>query len=221
MTLDAQALAERLRNLGRRAGVTLDGERWERLGEYVALLFRWNEHMNLTALGSSDHGLGRLVIEPLLAARHVPPGAGAMMDIGSGGGSPAIPMKIARPELFVRMVESRARKAAFLRHAARQLSVSGVQVENCRYETLEKRREMREAHDVVTVRGVRIDHVAGKVQRLLKPEGLVLAFRSESQRGFGLDSLAPLRLEQKCALLEEAGSELVVARRGPLKESAP
>lgn len=221
MTFDERLLAERLRSLGRRACVTLDGERWKQLGEYVALLFRWNEHMNLTALDSGDRGLGRLVIEPLLAIRHVPPGAGTMMDIGSGGGSPAIPMKVARPELLVRMVESRARKAAFLRHAARQLNLSRVEVENCRYETLEERREMREAHDVVTVRGVRIDDVARKAQGLLKPEGLVLAFRSESQRGFGVDALAPLKLEQKCALLEEAGSELFVARREPTQESAP
>ena len=154
-----------------------------------------------------------MVMEPLLATRYVPPGAKSMMDIGSGGGSPAIPMKIARPKLEVRMVESRARKAAFLRHAVRQLDLRGVEIENCRYEALVQRREMREAHDVVTVRGVRMDDTAGKLQGFLRREGLVLAFRAEGQKGFGVDALAPLRLEAKCALLEETGSELLVARR--------
>ncbi len=215
MTFDDEVLAERLQDLGRRARVTLDEEMWRRLGEFVALVFRWNEHMNLTALDVGNRGLGRLVIEPLLAARYVPPGAKSMMDIGSGGGSPAIPMKIARPKLDVRMVESRARKAAFLRHAVRQLDLGGVEVENCRYEALVQRREMREAHDVVTVRGVRIDDGAGSLERFLKPEGLVFAFRTEGQKGFGMDALAPpLRVETKYPLLEATGSELLVARRG-------
>ena len=94
-----ERLADRLRSMGERAGLTLEDERWTRLAAYVALLFRWNEHVNLTALDSGDRGLERLVIEPLLAARHVPAGARSMVDIGSGGGSPAIPMKIARPGL--------------------------------------------------------------------------------------------------------------------------
>ena len=58
MTFDDEVLAERLQDLGRRARVTLDEEMWRRLGEFVGLLFRWNEHMNLTALGD-DH-VGRL-----------------------------------------------------------------------------------------------------------------------------------------------------------------
>ena len=216
MTLQDDVLAERLQDLGTRARVTLDGERWTRLAEFLGLLFRWNERMNLTALDVGDRGLRRLVIEPLLAARHVPRGAESMMDIGSGGGSPAIPMKIARPQLDVRMVESRARKAAFLRHAVRQLDLGGIEVENCRHETLVQRREMREAHDVVTVRGVRIEEGAGSLAGFLKPGGLFLAFRTEGQKGFGVDALAPLRVEAKYPLLEATGSELVVARRGPV-----
>lgn len=214
---DEEVLAERLEELGRRARVRLDGERWRRLGEFLGLLFRWNERMNLTGLDGSERGLGRLVMEPLLAARYVPPGAKWMMDIGSGGGSPAIPMKIARPKLEVRMVESRARKAAFLRDAVRQLDLGGIEVENCRYETLAQRREMREAHDVVTVRGVRMDNGAGSLAGFLKPEGLVLAFRAKGQDEFGVEALAPLRVEKKYPLLEATGSELVVARRRPTR----
>ena len=213
MGLDEERLAARLRGLGERACLVLEEEKWTRLAAYVALLFRWNEHVNLTGLDSDDGGLERLVIEPLLATRHVPPGAGSMVDIGSGGGSPAIPMKIARPELLLRMVESRVRKAAFLRHAVRQLNLHDVEVENCRYEGLQERPEMRQAHDVLTVRGVRIDDDAAcKLQGLLKPEGLVLAFRPGCRNGVDEDARAP-KLKKRWVLLRGTGSGVCVARK--------
>ena len=113
------------------AGLAVDREVCTRLAAYVALLLRWNERMNLTALDAGEEGLQRLVVEPLVAGRQIPPEARTMIDIGSGNGSPAIPVKIARPELLVRMVESRTRKAAFLREAVRRLKLAETVVENC------------------------------------------------------------------------------------------
>ena len=198
--------------MGQRTSLTLEDEKWTLLATYVALLFRWNEHMNLTALDSGDSGLRRLVIEPLLATRHIPPGATYMVDVGSGGGSPAIPMKVARPELVLRMVESRMRKAAFLRHAVRQLNLREVEVENCRYQALEERPEMRQAHDLLTVRGVRIDDNADRILRgLLKPEGLVLAFCPSGRNGSDADARAR-KLKKRWVVLEGPGSDFVVAR---------
>lgn len=212
MTPDRERLAERLRTLGEREGLALEGERWRRLGQYAALLLRWSERMNLTSLDGGGRGLGRLVIEPLLAARHVPPGAAAMLDVGSGGGSPAIPMKIGRPELLLRMVESRARKAAFLRHAVRELELDGVEVENCRYEALAERPGMRDSQDVVTVRGVRVDDAVGGLRGFLKPGGRVLAFRSAGQSGFASDAEGASAGETRVPL-GETGSELVVVHK--------
>ena len=133
-------LTERLQGRAERAGLLLAPALAARLAAYVALLLRWNERMNLTALGGDDQGLDRLVVEPLLAERRIPRGAAALVDIGSGGGSPAIPIRIARPRLVVRLVEARERKAAFLREAVRQLKLDGVLVEPCRYEELLKPR---------------------------------------------------------------------------------
>ena len=179
MRIAVEDLAGRLGGAAERAQVAVDRATAEKLAGYVALLFRWNERMNLTALDADAEGLHRLVVEPLLAARHIPRGAAAVVDVGSGAGSPAIPLKIARPELFVRMVESRKRKAAFLREAIRRLHLAGVAVEDCRFEDLGDRHDTREAHDVLTVRGVRVDAgVARRLEALVRPGGLVLAFCS-------------------------------------------
>ena len=203
----------RLRGLAGRAHLALDRESVAQLAEYLALLRRWNERMNLTALDAGDEGLHRLVIEPLLAVRHIPAGSTAMIDIGSGGGSPAIPIKVARPELFVRMVEARTRRAAFLREVVRRLSLAGAAVENCRYEALRAREELRAAHDVLTVRGVRADaSVGGALAEFVRPGGIVLLFCATGQPGLRLDA-ATVRVEGRIPLVEASGSEVVVARK--------
>ena len=196
------------------AGLALDREARTRLAAYVALLFRWNERMNLTALDAGEEGLQRLVVEPLVAGRQIPPEARTMIDIGSGNGSPAIPVKIARPELLVRMVESRARKAAFLREAVRRLKLAETVVENCRFEALVDNPQMREAHDVLTVRGVRVDGCASeRLQELVRPGGTLLVFAA----GGGSEAEVALQaaggVVETRAALESSGSELIVIRK--------
>ena len=202
----------RLRELAGRARLALDHESLSRLAEYLALLRRWNRRMNLTSLDAGGDGLHRLAIEPLLAAHHIPAGSKAMMDIGSGGGSPAVPIKIARPELFVRMVEARTRRAAFLREVVRRLNLVGATVENSRYEALRARGELRAAHDVVTVRGVRASgSVACALAEFMRPGGVLLLFCATRQPRPAL--AATLRVERRLPLLEASGSEVVVARK--------
>ena len=207
-------LAERLQRLAERAELPLAPEVAAALAAYVALLLGWNERMNLTALGGDDEGLDRLVVEPLLAMRHIPRGSAALVDIGSGGGSPAIPLRIAMPGLFVRMVEARARKAAFLREAVRRLKLDRVVVEGCRYQALLDRAGLQGAHDVLTVRGVRVDERAARcLEGLVRPGGTLLFFG-----GAGGNDGGASRAEVKGENGEAAGpvgrSGLVVVRKG-------
>src|SRR5437762_13109583 len=97
------------------------------LETYFRLLAQWNSKINLTAFPLSkptDATFDRLLIEPLAAAQFVEDVELTWIDLGSGGGSPALPMNIARPGLRLTMVESKSRKAAFLREAARCLQLS-------------------------------------------------------------------------------------------------
>ena len=76
-----------------------------------------------------------------------------MVDIGSGGGSPALPIKIAAPWLQLVLVEVKTRKSAFLREAIRHLGLADVDVETTRVEALSARAIIASA-DVVSVRAV-------------------------------------------------------------------
>lgn len=207
-------LATRLRGRAEFAGLAVAPRTAERLAAYVALLLRWNERINLTALDDGDAGLDRLIIEPLAALRHLPSGTGSMIDIGSGGGSPAIPIRIARPGLRLRMVEAKARKAAFLREAVRWLGLDGAVVEHCRHEALRDRPELRGQHDALTMRAVRVDgSVAASLEGLLRPGGAMLLFCSPAQTGVARDFRPPLAAEARRRLVPSGGGDLIVVRK--------
>lgn len=145
---------------------------------FFGLLFRWNQKINLTSIADPDEAIDRLLLEPLLAARHVPASATRLMDIGSGGGSPAIPLKLALPHLHLTMVEAKVRKSAFLREASRQLGLIATEVETTRVEELLARPQLHEAFDLVSLRAVRLEmRMLNTMQAFLRPGGHVLVFR--------------------------------------------
>lgn len=101
--------------------------------------------------------------------------------MSGGGGSPAIPMRIANPTISLRMVESKTRKAAFLREVVRQLQLERTAIESSRFEELLARPELHEAADVVTLRAVKVEKkTLMGLQAFLKPGGSLLLFRAAS-----------------------------------------
>ena len=207
-------LKTRLLKRAERARVDLDPNVALRLATYVALLRRWNARMNLTALDDSEAGLDRLIVEPLAAARRLP-GRGQLIDIGSGGGSPAIPLQIASPELAVRMVEGKTRKGAFLREAMRQLKLKRSTVEGSRYEALLTRPELHEAHQILTVRAVRVEAgVLRSLQAFVAPGGVLALFLGGAGTADApRDLQPPLVWEATYPLVESLRSRLVIIRK--------
>jgi 16S rRNA (guanine(527)-N(7))-methyltransferase RsmG len=180
-TLFRDRLTSRLEAANRRSSGNLfpplSAVQLTQLEQYFELLRRWNRRMNLTALPLEtleDATLDRMFVEPLAAAGFLRVGV-CWADLGSGGGSPAIPLKVACPSTMLTMVESRGRKAAFLRTAASEVGLTDVAVENVRAEEMPARAVGSFA--VVTVRAVRLDasFLAG-ITRLLAPRGRMVLF---------------------------------------------
>lgn len=176
----------------------------DRLAAYLELLARWNRKINLTACRldpPDDAAVDRLVIEPIIAARHVTIEHRVALDIGSGGGSPALPLKLALPALQLTLLESKVRKAAFLREAVRQLQLDQVKIQNGRLDELAVGTG---AWDIATVRGVRLDTALfGTLELLVRPGGRVLAFISTAESfnsPFGHVSFADLVPERQSRL---------------------
>jgi 16S rRNA (guanine527-N7)-methyltransferase len=121
---------------------------------YLELLQKWNAKLNLTSLRTTEGILQRHFVESIFCARLVPVGVGSLLDFGSGGGFPGVPISICRPEIRVTLAESQGKKAAFLREVVRTLGLNAT-VHGGRAE------ELPELFEAITLRAV--DKMAGAV----------------------------------------------------------
>jgi 16S rRNA (guanine527-N7)-methyltransferase len=119
------------------------------LARYCDELTRWNRTINLTALSGADM-VRRLVVEPVWIGLQLHP-HGIAADVGSGNGSPAIPLHVTCSFRKAHLIESRARRAAFLRHLTTTLPLSDVSVHRNRFETLASELD---TVDWITLQGV-------------------------------------------------------------------
>jgi 16S rRNA (guanine527-N7)-methyltransferase len=208
-------LGTRIVRRAERVGVIVAPELAESLRVYLDLLARWNAKINLTALAltpPTDEAIDRLLVESLIATRHVRPVDRLLLDIGSGGGSPALPLLLARPHLRGVLVEVKVRKAAFLREAIRTLELAHVEVENRRFEELFARSDLHEAADIVTLRAVRADRrLWTGIRAFLSLEGRVFWFGG-SAGDAGVDSMSFDQIHTDHNLAGRASSRLTILR---------
>ena len=211
----ARDFRTRLARRASKSGVFLDEGLVSSLFGYYELLARWNRKINLTSLEDADEAIDRLLLEPVIAARHLPPAVIDLMDIGSGGGSPALPLALALgPQVRLTMVEVKARKSAFLREATRHLGLSGCRVETSRYEELLSRPELHEHFDVLSMRAVRVEaKVLMTLQAFVKPGGWLLLFRGPTGANVPAGVLHPLEWQATVPLVESLQSRLSILRK--------
>lgn len=136
-----------------RFGLTQPREVIEGLEQFCALLHKWQQAKNLVSRETLGLFWTRHIVDSLQLAPLIPLGTRRLIDLGSGGGLPAIPLAIAladRDIAFV-LIEANARKCSFLRTVARDLQLP-MKVENARIEDCDSR-ETGKA-DVVTARAL-------------------------------------------------------------------
>lgn len=206
---------ERLSRRAKSAGISLEKPLIDSLETYYQLLAKWNSKINLTAFkltqAGEDAAIDRLLIEPVVAAGYVQENARTLLDAGSGGGSPAIPLKLASRNLSLRMVEVKTRKAVFLREAVRELGLRDADVETARFEELLSRSELHEALDLVSIRAVRLEtRTLNTLQAFLKPGGKILLFRGSSKNDLEDSPPPPLAWMATYPLVDALHSKLVV-----------
>ena len=211
----ARDFKTRLTRRAGKAGLFLEDHLASALTAYYDLLARWNRKINLTSLDNPDEAIDRLLLEPVVAGRALAgTGVRELIDIGSGGGSPAIPLVLTLgPDVALTMVEVKARKSAFLREAVRHLQLPKATVETSRYEELLSRPELLESFDLLTTRAVRVEpRILMTLQAFVRLGGQVALFRGPA----GPDApqvIHPLEWESTIPLLESLQSRLSVLRK--------
>jgi 16S rRNA (guanine527-N7)-methyltransferase len=107
-------------------GVALDARAVQRLEAYAALLDKWNRVYNLTAIREEAKLVTHHLLDSLAVIPHLP--AGRLLDVGSGGGLPGIPVAIMQPERQVTLLDSNQKKGTFLRQAVMELELENADV---------------------------------------------------------------------------------------------
>jgi 16S rRNA (guanine527-N7)-methyltransferase len=135
---DGQALRALLDGGLAQLGLALGPEQRERLLAYVSLLEKWNRVYNLTAVREPARMVTHHLLDSLAVLRSLEARAGAeairVLDVGSGGGLPGIPLAIARPKWHVVMLEPVHKKGAFLTQAIAELGLANAEAAIVRVE---------------------------------------------------------------------------------------
>jgi 16S rRNA (guanine527-N7)-methyltransferase len=153
-------------------GLTLPEGAEAKLVAYLALLDKWNRVYNLTAVRDAERMVRHHLLDSLAAVDFFQ--GESVLDVGSGGGLPGIPLAIARPDLRVTLIDSIAKKTAFLLQAKAELGLRNLSVVTGRVE--DYRPDAR--FDVITSRAFSdLKEFVTLTRHLLKPGGRWLAMK--------------------------------------------
>jgi 16S rRNA (guanine527-N7)-methyltransferase len=210
-----EGMGERLASLGAHvsAGCLVT------IGDYLARLLAMNEEMNLTAITDPSSAWERHAFDALSLLAHVAhvSAGGRLVDIGSGGGVPGIPLAIARPDLHVTLVEATQKKARFLQAVSDDLGLTHVTVHAQRAEELATG-PLAGQFDVVTARAVaRLARLVPLVVPFARLGGRLLLIkgqRVEEELEEAKAALAAHHLHHEGTIATPTGRIVILVRAG-------
>lgn len=178
---------DRLRNLLREGrallGISMDETQEEQILTFVHLLHETNKRYNLTGFATQEDILIDGILDSLtaLTLQGVFTGARNLIDVGTGGGIPGIPLKIVLPHLQVTLLEATEKKCRFLESAIHLLRLAHTEVLWGRAETLAHDPARRERYDLATARALgTLPEVLELTVPFLRPGGKALYYKSQN-----------------------------------------
>lgn len=179
MEVGSQAWIDLIRNGAAEMGIPVSPGQAEAFAQHARALLAWNRKTNLTAITSPEEVAVKHFLDAIAPSRHIPSGA-ELLDIGSGGGFPGIPLKIMDPSLSVTLIDSVRKKTSFLNFVIRTLGLSGIEARHVRAEALATRAGMARRFDAVVCRALTaLADFLRMARPLVKPGGLLIAMKGE------------------------------------------
>ncbi len=178
--------------------------------KYYSLLLEYNAKFNLTAITEKKDVIVKHFVDSVLGCGKVC--GQSFIDVGSGGGFPAIPIKIMNPELKLTLLEATGKKCEFLRVLVKELNLSNVEVINARAEDLAKNPRYRESFDCATARAVaRLNTLLEYCIPFVKVGGSFVAFKGDATEEV-LESASACKI-LGCEIVDNFSYELEGAKR--------
>jgi 16S rRNA (guanine527-N7)-methyltransferase len=153
------AMMEKLVEGARQLTLPLTDHQLQQFQTYYENLVEWNSRVNLTGITDYEevqvkHFVDSLTIVMALEGSGLVNGSFALLDIGTGAGMPGIPLKIVHPRARLVLLDSIAKKTAFLQHIVGELGLEGVEIVTQRAEEIGQLQDYRERFDLVVCRAV-------------------------------------------------------------------
>lgn len=166
--------------------ITLSDEQYGQFIRYYELLTEWNTFMNLTAITDYEEVILKHFTDSLSLVKAFPEADFlskqelSVMDVGTGAGFPAIPLKIAFPKLKITMLDSLNKRVTFLHEVIGQLGLNEITALHGRAEDTARKSELRENYDLCVSRAVaRLSTLAEYCLPFVKKDGYFISYKSE------------------------------------------
>ncbi|WP_444903502.1 16S rRNA (guanine(527)-N(7))-methyltransferase RsmG [Microbulbifer sp. CnH-101-E] len=164
----------RLLEAAAQMSVALSDRQQDQLLEYLALFARWNSAYNLSAIRDPEQMLERHIIDSLSVVNLC--GEGSLIDVGSGGGLPGIPLAIVHPERAITLLDSNGKKTRFLFQVASTLPLPNITVVNKRVEAFVPEQPFA---GVVSRAFASIEDMVNGSEHMLAPKGRFYAMKGK------------------------------------------
>jgi len=175
-----QELREFVVSSARELGLTIEESHAEQFIRYLAHLIEWNKVINLTAIIDPKEIIIKHFVDSLVALVATSfPQHSMVLDVGSGGGFPGIPLKIVRPDLRLALVEPVQKKCSFLNSVIGLLKLHDV----CTFDgTIEQyaKKPISQVIDMVVVRALKFEEIKKHISALLTSTGKVVLYRTSA-----------------------------------------
>jgi len=190
-------------------GLTIGEIHAEQFMCYLAHLIEWNKTINLTAIINPNKIIIKHFVDSLAALIATSfPQNGVVLDVGSGGGFPGIPLKIVRSDLRLVLVEPVQRKCSFLNSVIGLLKLQDVSTFNGTIEQYTKQ-PLPHVIDMVVVRALKYEEIRKYIHELLTSKGKVVLYRTESIKKQEIGEEFHLVSETALALPQGSGKRVI------------
>ncbi|MDY6791249.1 MAG: 16S rRNA (guanine(527)-N(7))-methyltransferase RsmG [Thermodesulfobacteriota bacterium] len=142
-------------------------------------LVKWNRNINLTTITDPVEVAVKHFLDSIISVGVIPE-YGRLLDMGSGGGFPGIPLKIMNPSLAVTLIDASRKKVSFLKHAIRTIKLVGINARHVRSEELAEKKPFKHSFDVIICRAFsRLDNIVLQALPLLAEGGSLIAMKGK------------------------------------------
>lgn len=214
-----------LKEGAQRFNISLDDFQIEQFTVHATELILWNKKMNLTTITDPAEIAIKHFIDSIIPVSLIP-SQGILLDIGSGGGFPGLPLKVMLPSVTAELIDSSKKKVSFLNHVIRKLGLKNITATHVRAEDHIK--NLTTSVDVVISRALSdLKHFMALASPFVSPNGMIVAIKGNIDQQemdqaieflnhshlFGENNYTVRCIEYQLPLIDRKGTIFIVTRK--------